>query len=98
MDSVRDVQCDAYENGVSGFADIRARKARTGDAEFANAVRRVILRRRIMVDHGHLGRDQRNRGERRDKRPRTRDFPENLHDRTGKYYPTATVATMLTAR
>ena len=81
-----------------GIADIRAGKARAGDAEFAEAVRCVIFRRQIVVDHNHLGSEQRNGGERRHKWPGSGNFPENLHDRTEGIYPTGASATMSAGR
>lgn len=93
MDSIGDAERNADENGGWGVADIRARKARTGDTEFAGAVRRMILGRQIMIEHGHLGGDQRHHGERRHRRARDNRFLEHLHDPAGKIYSRAAVAT-----
>ena len=84
---------DAYENRCRCIADIRARKARAGDTEFADAVRRVTVGCQIMIEHDHLSGNQRDRGERCDQGPGGSSFLEYVHDRAGKIYPTATAAT-----
>ena len=93
VDSSGNAKRDAYENGRLGVADIRARKARAGDTELADAVRCMAVRCQIMIEHDHLSGDQRDRGERCDQRPGGSSFLEYVHDRAGKIYPTATAAT-----
>ena len=94
VDSFGDAERDAYENGCPGVVDVRARKARAGDTELADAVRRVTVGCRIMIEYDHLGGDQRHRGERRDQCSGGDSFFGNFHGQAGKIYPTAAGASM----
>ena len=96
VDSGGNAKRDTYENGRLGVADIRARKARAGDTELADAVRCMAVRCQIMIEYDHLSGDQRDRGERCDQRPGGSSFFEYIHDRAGEIYPTATAATTYT--
>ena len=69
MDSVGNAKRDAYENGCLGVADIRAREARAGDTQLADAVRRMPVGYQLMIEYDHLSGDQRNYGERCGQRP-----------------------------
>ena len=86
VDSSGDAERDAYENGCLGVAYVRARKARAGDTELADAVRRVTVGFQIMIEYDHLGGDQRYRNERRDQRSGGDSFFDGFHDQARKIY------------